>query len=107
MPTSMCRAADAAGTASPAARTSTAPMTPIRPRNGRPPPRRPEQPLETLLQLDLGLPCEQLARARDVRLSYLRIVDGERLVDDLALRAGQAQHRLRELVQRELVRIAQ
>jgi hypothetical protein len=50
--------------------------------------RRPAQagcePRETILELDFGLPPEYLARARNVRLAYLRIVHRQRLEDDFA-----------------------
>src|ERR687888_26705 len=55
---------------------------------------------------DLTVRLEAVPRARDVRLANLRVVDGERLVDDLALGARDAQDCLGELVQRELVRVA-
>src|SRR5256885_8751196 len=64
-----------------------------------------EHPSEPLLQLDLRLPAENLLRPRDVRLADLGIVDRKRLVDDLARRAGHAEHGLRELVERELARV--
>src|SRR5919201_4339140 len=62
---------------------------------------------QTLLELDLGLPAEHLARARDVRLPYLGIVHRQRLVDDLALRASDPEDGLRELEDGELVRVAE
>src|SRR4051794_18307241 len=102
----MWRAAVAAGTASDAARTR--PAAPRRTlRTARPPSRGAEHPPQAVLELDLRLPAEQLACPRDVGLAHLRIVDGQRLVHDLGLRAGHAEHRLRELVQRELVRVAE
>src|SRR5205085_7654796 len=64
-----------------------------------------EHPSEPLLQLDLRLPAEHLLGPRDVRLADLGIVDRERLVDDLARRAGDTEHRLGELVERELARV--
>src|SRR2546423_6403360 len=64
-----------------------------------------EHPSEPLLQLDLRLPAEHLLGPRDVRLADLGIVDRERLVDHLARRAGDAEHGLGELVERELARI--
>src|SRR5919202_6758523 len=64
-----------------------------------------EHPSEPLLQLDLRLPAEHLLRPRDVRLADLWIVDRERLVHDLARRAGDAEDGLRELVERELARV--
>src|SRR2546423_12187846 len=64
-----------------------------------------EHPSEPLLQLDLRLPAENLLRPGDVRLANLGIVDRERLVDDLARRAGDAEDGLGELVERELARV--
>src|SRR5438876_2986011 len=107
MPTSMCAPAPAAGTPSPTASSRTATTTPMRLRNERLPPERPDHAPESLLELDLRFPAGHLARARDVRLAHLRIVDRKSLVDDLALRAGDAKDRLREVVHRELVRIAE
>src|SRR6266545_4568578 len=74
--------------------------------NDRLPSERREHSPQSFLELDLGLPAEELSRTGDVRLPHLRIVDGKRLVDDLALRAGDAKHPLRELVERELGRVA-
>src|SRR5256885_7686517 len=65
-----------------------------------------EHPSEPLLQLDLRLPAEHLLRPRDVGLAHLGVVDRERLVDDLARRPRHPEHRLRELVERELARVA-
>src|SRR5438874_1894124 len=70
MPTSMCRAAVAAGTASPAARISTAPMTPMLLRNERLPPESLDHAPEPFLEVDLRFPAEQLARACDVGLAH-------------------------------------
>src|SRR2546423_6409930 len=64
-----------------------------------------EHPSDPLLQLDLGLPAENLLRPGDVRLANLGIVDRERLVDDLPRRAGDAEDGLGELVERELARV--
>src|SRR5918911_3094174 len=64
-----------------------------------------EHPSEPLLQLDLRLPAEHLLGPRDVRLADLGIVHRKRLVDDLARRAGDAEHGLGELVERELARV--
>src|SRR5581483_10452067 len=58
---------------------------------------------EAFLQLDLGLPAEDLPGSRDVGLPDLRIVDGQRLEDDLAAAARHLQDELRELEQRELL----
>src|SRR5204863_9184702 len=52
-----------------------------------------------------GLPAENLARTRDVRLPNARVVDRQGLVDDVALRSGDLDYRLRQLVERELARI--
>ena len=49
---------------------------------------------EALAQVDLGLPAEQVARARDVRLAHLRVVDRQRLEDDLRARLGQLDDQL-------------
>src|SRR5437016_8705535 len=104
-PTSRCCCAFAAGTARPAATTSAAAKAPIRLCNERLPFEGAEHPAQALLELDRRLPAEQLAGARDVRLPHLRVVDGEGLVDDLALRAGDAEDGLRELVEGELARV--
>src|SRR5207248_2116234 len=102
MPTRRCLLAEAAGAAmrTTANAATTALHTDGLPAEGR------EHPSEPLLQLDLRLPAEHLPRTRDVGLAHLRIVDRERLVDDLARRAGDAKHRRGELVQRELARVA-
>src|SRR6476659_8160936 len=105
MPTSMCAFADAAGTHRPAAAKTIAAATPIRLSNERLPSETGQHAAQAFLELHLGLPAEELARARDVGLTDLRIVDGQRLVDDLALRAGDAEHGLGELVERELGRV--
>src|SRR5215472_14723235 len=63
---------------------------------------RRDPPAQTLLEIDLGLPTENLARTRDVRSPDLRIVDRPRLERDLAGRPGHADHRLRELEHRHL-----
>src|SRR6266508_4826800 len=69
--------------------------------------RRPSQhPPQTLLELDLRLPAENLRGARDIRLADLRVVDRKRLVDDLAGRVGQPADGPGELQDRELVRVA-
>src|SRR5882724_8808536 len=61
---------------------------------------------QALAQIDLRLPAQQVAGKGDVRLADLGIVGGQRLEDDLRPRPGQLDHRLRELQQRELVRVA-
>src|SRR6185369_3091727 len=64
-----------------------------------------EEALEALVQLDLGLPAQHLLGARDVGLTHLRVVDGQRLEDDLRLRACYTDDRLGELEQRHLMRV--
>src|SRR5712691_2899088 len=88
MPTSMCAFADAAGTHKPAATKTIAAATPIRLGNDRLPSKTWQHATQAFLELYLRLPPEQLAGACDVGLPDLRIVDGQRLVDDLALRFG-------------------
>src|SRR5213593_810102 len=105
MPTSMCALADAAGTARPAATRTIAAATPMRLGNDRLPSETRQHATQPFLELNLGLPAEKLARAGDVGLPDLGIVDGQRLVDDLALRAGDAEDGLGELVERELGRV--
>src|SRR5437868_6156941 len=68
---------------------------------------RGQHPPQALLELNLGFPAEQLPRPRDVRLPDLRVVDRQRLEDDLALRAGQLQHGAGELEQGELAWVAE
>src|SRR5678816_1742362 len=106
MPTSMCCFACAAGTARPAATRTIAVMTTIRLGNNRLPAEARQHPAQALLQVDLRLPAQQLARAGDVGLAYLRIVHGQCLVDDVALRPRDPDDRLGELIEGELVRIA-
>src|SRR5262245_57453815 len=61
---------------------------------------------ESVFELDLRCPSEQLAGAGDVGLAYLRVVHRQGLVDHLAFRRRNADYSLGELVERELVRIA-
>src|SRR5205823_3293249 len=61
---------------------------------------------KAFLEFDGRLPTEYLASSCDVRLADLRIVDRERLENDLTIRAGDSQHRFRKLEQVELARIA-
>src|SRR4051794_18860417 len=102
----MCGCAPAAGTQSAATQTSSAPTPPKRLNTDRCPPERGHHAAQSLLERDPGVPPEDLLRPGDVRLSLLRIVDGQRLEEDLALRSADAKDGLRELEQRELVRIA-
>src|ERR1051325_7495740 len=62
---------------------------------------------QSLFELDLRLPAQHLPGSGDVGLANLRIVDGQRLVDDLALRRRDPDNSLRELENRELVRVAE
>src|SRR4051795_8447856 len=62
--------------------------------------------LQPLAQVDLRAPPQQLARQADVGLADLRVVGGQRLIDDLRARLGDLDDRLGELEQRELVRVA-
>src|SRR5580765_3364320 len=96
----------AAGTTRPAAATRIAAQTPNRSDTGRLPPVRRQHPAQSLLQLDLGFPAEQLPGASDVGLAYLGIVDRQCLEDDLALRVRHLEEVLRELEDRELARVA-
>src|SRR5919204_5252305 len=100
----MCLLALAAGARRPATTRRAAAATALLDTDGLPAEGR-EHPSEPLLQLDLRLPAENLLRPRDVRLADLGIVDRERLVDDLARRAGHPEDGVGELVQRELARV--
>src|ERR671936_1074565 len=102
MPTRRCLLAKAEGAATSTTTTAArrALDTDGLPAEGR------EHPSEPLLQLDLRLPAEHLPRTGDVGLAHLRIVDRERLVHHFAGRARHPQHCLRELVERELARVA-
>src|SRR5436305_6417181 len=107
MPMSMWRAACAAGTARAAAKTRIAAKTPICLRNDRLPSEAGQHPPQPVLELNFRLPVEELLCARNVRLPHLRIVNGKRLVDDLALRSGDAEDRVGEALERELARVAE
>src|SRR6266508_728877 len=96
----------AAGTQKPAAAARVAARTHPRLDTYRLPAVRREQAPQSLLELDLRLPAEDLAGARDVRLPHLGIVDRQRLVHDLALRARELEDALRQLQDRELLRVA-
>src|SRR4051794_11441835 len=72
------------------------------------PPERLQPAPQPFLEVDLGVPAEDLPGARDVGPAHLRIVGGKRLEDELAARAGDADHGLRQLEHRHLViRVAQ
>src|SRR4051812_23579431 len=98
--------ADAGGTAMTAA-THAAEQTPRNALNTRRlPPERLQPAAQALLEIDLGLPAEHLARTRDVGPAHLRIVRQVvrgRLERDLARRPRDANHRLGELEHRHLV----
>src|SRR5512138_274595 len=53
-----------------------------------------------------GVPREDLPCTGDVRLAHLGVVDGQRLVDDLAWRAGRREDCLGQLEDRVLPRVA-
>src|SRR5687767_7103976 len=61
-----------------------------------------QHPPQAFLEIDLGRPAKDFLGARDVGLTYLRIVHGQCLEDDLALRTGHLQDGLGELENREL-----
>src|SRR5947207_1746589 len=107
MPTSMWALADAAGTHRPAAAKTIAAKTPRRLGNEWLPPEARKHAAQSFLELNLRLPAEELARPGDIGLPDLRIVDRQRLVDDLALRACDAQDGLGQLVERELPGVAE
>ena len=62
--------------------------------------------VEALLEGDLGLPLEVLSRLGDVGLALLGVVAGQRQVDDLRLGADLLDAQLRQLLDRELARVA-
>src|SRR2546423_14943905 len=65
-----------------------------------------DRPPQAVLERHPRLPLEGLARATDVGLAHLRVVGGERLLDDRAAAAREPQHELGELAYGELVRVA-
>src|SRR5690242_19255785 len=106
MPTYMCCDAFAAGTARPAATARVAAKTHNGlDTDGLAPVGREHSP-QAFFELDLGLPVEHLAGAGDVGLAHLRVVDRQRLENDLARRTGHLDDVLRELEDRELTRVA-
>src|SRR5215211_543297 len=100
------RAPAVSGSARRAAATAAAATMTALDRNGLPS-HGAEHAAEAVLELHLGLPGEQLLRTRDVGLSHLGIVDGQRREHDLARRPGDANHYLRQLEQRVLLRVAE
>src|SRR4051794_21512123 len=68
--------------------------------------KRVEQAAEALLEPDLGLPPQHLARPRDIRLAHLGIVHRQRLEDDVARRARCLHDGLGELQERHLLGVA-
>src|SRR2546423_4985375 len=102
----MCLPAVAAGTERPAATARAAARPQRRLHTYRLSPERRDHPPEPFLELDLWLPAQHLLRAGDVRLAHLRVVHRKRLEHDLARGAGDLEHPLRQLEQRELVRVA-
>src|SRR6187431_2903279 len=69
--------------------------------------RRPSQHApEPVLERDLRFPAEQLPCTGDVGLANLGVVDRQRLEHDLAARAGDHEHGLRQLEDGELPRVA-
>src|SRR5215211_6300130 len=110
MPLSGCgvaavRAPAVSGSASRAAATAAAATMTALDRNGFPS-HGAEHAAKAVLELDLGLPTEQLAGARDVGLAHLRIVDWERLEHDVTGRPGDPYDDLCELDERVLGRVA-
>jgi hypothetical protein len=61
---------------------------------------------QALTQFDFRLPLQQVAGERDVGLALLRVIDGQRLVDQLRGRACELFDDLRQFEQGELVRVA-
>src|SRR5919109_846859 len=107
MPSCMRPEAGARSAARPATAATTAAKKRMRLRNDRMFAKRAEHPAQTLLERDLGLPAQDLLRARDVGLPDLRVVDRQRLEDDLARRGGHAEDGLRQLKDGELAGVAQ
>src|SRR5919109_4567224 len=110
MPTSMPRAAAAgsgfAVAATPQRTTVTRAMLDFLNAKWLPPEAR-QHPPQPLLELHFRLPAQHLPGAGDLGLANLRIVHGQCLVDDLALRRCHSDDCLRELQNRKLVGVAQ
>src|SRR5215210_8537705 len=96
-------ALELAETATPAAASITTRNRATRLNTHRLPSEARQHPPEPLFEFDLGFPTKDLLGPGDVGLSNLWIVDGQRLVDDLASRLRYPDHRLRKLEDRELV----
>src|SRR5439155_18566580 len=102
-PTSIPGAAPAAGTHSAATAARAAAVPPSLLNTGRRASPALDPAAQALFEVDLGLPAEQLPRPRDVGAAHLRIVLRQRLEDDLARGAGDADAGLGELEHRQLV----
>src|SRR5512146_2033317 len=66
-------------------------------RTCRVPPERRQRTAQAFVERDLGLPAEELPRARDVGLPHLRVVDRQGLEHDLARRPGGREDSLGQL----------
>src|SRR6185295_3493575 len=66
-----------------------------------------DRPAQPFLDRQRGLPVEQAAGSGDVGLAHLGVVDGQRPVDDLALRPADLENETGELEQGELARVAE
>src|ERR687895_2123128 len=66
-----------------------------------------QHPPETFFELDLRRPAENLFCTGYVRLSNLRVVHRQRLVDDFASRPCYPDHGVRKLHDRELAGVAE
>src|SRR4051812_41547810 len=105
-PTCMCGAVVAAGAARPTTAHAAARTATNRLYTRWFPPQRGQPAAQAFFEIDLGLPTEHVARARDVGPPHLRVV-GEvvrrRLERDLARRAGDADYGLRQPEHGQLV----
>src|SRR5436309_11892085 len=99
--------ADADGTARPAAVRATAAITTTRLHTHGLRSQACDRPPKAVLERDLRLPAQQLAGPADLRLADLRVVLGQSLEHDLALRARHLEHDVRQLEEGELLRIAE
>src|SRR6266496_5149347 len=71
------------------------------------PPEARQHAPESLFELDLGLPAQQLPGSRDIGLADLRIIYGQRFEHDLAIRRSDLDNCLRELQKRKLLWISE